>query len=33
VQEKAMCSLRLERAGSIAEGSHIQYVNGSAEFG
>src|SRR4029077_14230164 len=26
-------SLRLERAGSIAEGSHCQYVNGSAEFG
>src|SRR5215471_8116017 len=29
---RATCKLHLERAGSIAEGSHLQYVNESAEF-
>src|SRR2546423_9929328 len=29
---RGTASLRLERAGSITEGSHVQYVNGSAEF-
>ena len=31
-RKKRRASLRLKRAGSIAEGSHVQYVNGSAEF-
>src|SRR6478736_4919412 len=29
---RATCKLHLKRSGSIAEGSHLQYVNESAEF-